>query len=162
MEDYKKKFDEAMDKLDSYLSSVRKIWICSFLLYSIYWKDRINIEVTKMLSCFNFGNQCCPCSFLLSWTQICWVLFYDNIIIYSNLIVFVFPAYMSLMTIKDEDKGDHVQWLTYWIIYGISCVLESTELIVRKVPYFSFIRFVFLVLCFLPNIKVKIMLISLV
>lgn len=61
---------------------------------------------------------------------------------------------MSLMSIKNEDKDSHNQWLTYWIIYGISCVMESIQFISRSVPFFSLVRFVFLVLCFLPNVKV--------
>ena len=78
----------------------------------------------------------------------------NNLLNYRNLIVFIYPAYMSLMSIKNEDKDSHIQWLTYWVIYGVTCIMESTEFLVRKIPYFSFLRFVFLVLCFLPNVKV--------
>ena len=71
-----------------------------------------------------------------------------------NIVVFVYPAYMSLMSIKNEEKSSHIQWLSYWVLYGISCVLESMQFVSRHIPSFSLLRIIFLILCFLPNVKV--------
>ena len=46
------------------------------------------------------------------------------------------------------------KWLTYWILFALSCVLDSMTLVHHIIPYFSLVRFVFLVLCMIPQVDV--------
>ena len=37
----------------------------------------------------------------------------------SNVVGFVYPAYMSFKAIETEDDvDDDIQWLTYWVVFG--------------------------------------------
>ncbi|KAK8797000.1 hypothetical protein WA538_000226 [Blastocystis sp. DL] len=131
MEQYKKQFDEYMNKLDSALSSVP-------------YMDMISekIHVRKCYIVLVFVLQ-----FILVtvFTLGCKVL--------GNFIVFLYPVYASFKAIKSNNKDDDTQWLTYWVIYGLLSVIESVGFITALIPYYSLIRVVALVLCFLPQVQ---------
>ncbi|CBK25408.2 uncharacterized protein [Blastocystis hominis] len=44
------------------------------------------------------------------------------------------------------------KWLTYWILFALSCVLDSMPFVHYIIPYFSLVRFVFLFLCMIPQV----------
>ena len=73
----------------------------------------------------------------------------------SNLIVFVYPVYASFKAIRTNSKDDDTQWLTYWVIYALVSVIESVGIITALIPYYSMIKVVGLVLCFLPQVQVR-------
>lgn len=73
---------------------------------------------------------------------------------HSNLIVFIYPVYASFKALKTTNKEDDEQWLSYWVIYALFNVIESIPLVTKFIPYFSLIRVIALVLCYLPQTQV--------
>lgn len=42
----------------------------------------------------------------------------------TDLLGFVYPAYMSFKAIESKGKDDDTQWLTYWVVFGFMNVIE--------------------------------------
>ena len=133
MEEYKKKFDDLMDSFDSWLSTIA-------------YMDKLESII---------GIRKCYIGVIIGINIALAVFFSLGAKTVGNIVVFLYPAYMSLMSIKNEDKSSHIQWLSYWVVYGISCILDSMQFISRRIPYFSLLRIVFLILCFLPNVRLS-------
>ena len=74
---------------------------------------------------------------------------------FRNLIAFIYPAYASLDCIITKNTEEHVKWMTYWILFAVTAVLECS-MIGTTIPFFSFSRCVFLVACYLPQINVSV------
>ena len=70
------------------------------------------------------------------------------------MITFAYPVYASFASLKEGKIEEEPKWLTYWILYALSCVLDSMGLVHAVIPYFSLVRFIFLVLCFIPQVNV--------
>lgn len=62
--------------------------------------------------------------------------------------------YASFKAIKSNNKDDDTLWLTYWVIYALVSVIESVGFITAFIPYYSLVKVVALVLCFLPQVQV--------
>ena len=71
-----------------------------------------------------------------------------------NLIVFAYPVYCSFAELKTGIMDHEAKWLTYWILFALSCVLDSMPFVHYIIPYFSLVRFVFLFLCMIPQVDV--------
>ena len=70
-----------------------------------------------------------------------------------NAVAFVYPAYASLNCIKTTKSEEHIMWMTYWILFASTAIVECSTL-GRVIPFFSVIRCVFLVMCYLPSVNV--------
>ena len=68
--------------------------------------------------------------------------------------MFIYPVYASFKALKTSNKEDDEQWLSYWVIYALFNVIESIPLVTKFIPYFSLIRVIALVLCYLPQTQV--------
>ncbi|CAM9541265.1 unnamed protein product [Lampetra planeri] len=68
-----------------------------------------------------------------------------------NFIGFLYPAYDSIKAIESLNKDDDTQWLIYWVVYGFFCVVEFfSDIFLYWVPFYYFIKCVFLVWCMAP------------
>ncbi|KAJ3054971.1 Receptor expression-enhancing protein 5 [Rhizophlyctis rosea] len=45
----------------------------------------------------------------------------------TNLVGVVYPAYSSIKAVEKPEKDDDERWLTYWSIYGLFTILDSTS-----------------------------------
>ena len=90
----------------------------------------------------------------------------------TKLITTIYPLYMSFKTLqyqvnkskkngklyKQEDEdNDTTQWLSYWLLYSFvinsECILGS---LVDKIPLYKLLKFIFLLLCFLPQVQLSV------
>ena len=90
----------------------------------------------------------------------------------TRMITTLYPLYMSFKTLqyevnkskkdgklyKQEDEdNDTTQWLSYWLLY--SFVMNSELLLgslVDSILLYKFLKFLFLLSCFLPQIKLSV------
>lgn len=107
-----------------------------------------------MLHSFDPWSQSCSSSDLLSGSEYYWVQSISHSFDRRNVITFAYPVYASFASLKTGKIEEEPKWLTYWILYALSCVLDSMGLVHSVIPYFSLVRFIFLVLCFIPQVNV--------
>ncbi|TPX35084.1 hypothetical protein SmJEL517_g02500 [Synchytrium microbalum] len=70
----------------------------------------------------------------------------------TNLIGFVYPAYASFKAIESPNKEDDVQWLSYWVVFGLLNVLEFfTDFLLFWVPFYYSFKTAFVVYLLLPQ-----------
>ena len=63
----------------------------------------------------------------------------------SNLIGFVYPAYMSYKSLKTQKREDDEQWLIYWIVYSLLIFMEMfVNIIFSWIPFYYHIKLCFL------------------
>lgn len=73
----------------------------------------------------------------------------------SNLIGFVYPAYMSFKAIESEDKNDDTMWLTYWVVYSFFTIIEGfADVLLFWIPFYYAAKLAFLFWLFLPMTQV--------
>jgi len=70
----------------------------------------------------------------------------------ANLIGFLYPAYKSVLAIESLDKDVDTMWLTYWVVYSVFTQMEFfTDIFLWWIPFYYFLKVVFLVYCMLPG-----------
>ena len=53
----------------------------------------------------------------------------------------LYPAIFSIRAIQTAGKDDDKHWLTYWIIFGLSNVLDTfASSILNIIPYWAYFR----------------------
>ncbi|KAJ1996873.1 ER membrane protein DP1/Yop1 [Coemansia sp. RSA 2322] len=68
-----------------------------------------------------------------------------------NLVGFGYASYASFLAIESPGKEDDAQWLTYWVIFGLSNVAEYfTGLLTYWIPFYYVFKLAFLVWLMLP------------
>lgn len=91
----------------------------------------------------------------------------------TTMISTLFPLYMSFKTLqyqvnkpkgdgrlykKEDEDRDTTQWLSYWLLYAFinnsECILGS---LVDKIPLYKLMKFIFLLLCFLPQVQLSVL-----
>jgi len=71
---------------------------------------------------------------------------------FCNSIAFLYPGYQSFKAMQHDNVQDHINWLTYFVIYGLFNVTEAiTDTILFWLPYYRVIKLGFLLWCFLPQ-----------
>ncbi|XP_025424133.1 receptor expression-enhancing protein 5-like [Sipha flava] len=69
----------------------------------------------------------------------------------SNLIGFLYPAYASIKAVESSGKDDDTKWLTYWVVFSFITLIEfPAEIILQWIPFYSLIKTIFFVWCFIP------------
>jgi receptor expression-enhancing protein 5/6 len=64
--------------------------------------------------------------------------------ILTMLLTVLYPGLLSIRAIESTNKADDKAWLTYWMIFGLSNVLETFfGCILSCVPYFAWLRLAF-------------------
>ena len=70
----------------------------------------------------------------------------------SDLLGFVYPAYMSFKAIESQGTADDTQWLTYWVVFATVSIMESSAmLILEYIPFYFFVKSAFLAWLFHPK-----------
>ncbi|KAL7461831.1 hypothetical protein ACHAXS_002231 [Conticribra weissflogii] len=70
----------------------------------------------------------------------------------SDLIAFLYPAYMSFKAIDSADPVDDMQWLTYWVVFAAFSILENvTSFLISWIPMYYMIKIGFFVWLYHPK-----------
>ncbi len=70
----------------------------------------------------------------------------------SDIVAFVYPAYMSFKAIDSSDATDDTQWLTYWVVFASFSITESVmTFIVNWIPFYYIIKSVFFMWLYHPK-----------
>eukprot|EP00804_Cyclotella_cryptica_P004969 CCRYP_014098-RA/>CCRYP_014098-RA protein AED:0.27 eAED:0.27 QI:137/1/1/1/0.66/0.5/4/1058/165 len=70
----------------------------------------------------------------------------------SDLIGFVYPAYMSFKAIESSETADDTQWLTYWVVFAKLSIIESAApFLVEWIPFYYAIKILFFSWLFHPK-----------
>ena len=69
----------------------------------------------------------------------------------TNMIGTIYPVFCTIETLEYH-TGDDKYWLTYWVVFGIFTLVDMfSGFILKIVPFYFFIKILFLVWCFMPN-----------
>lgn len=72
----------------------------------------------------------------------------------TNIVGILYPAYASIKAIESTGGDDDKQWLTYWVVFALFSLIDLfSGFVLKFIPFYFFIKLVFLVFCFMPNIK---------
>jgi len=72
----------------------------------------------------------------------------------TNLVAFVYPAYMTVKAIKSDNKDDDTLWLAYWLWYGLFALIESiTNILFFWIPMYELLKMGFYVFLYAPNVQ---------
>jgi receptor expression-enhancing protein 5/6 len=72
----------------------------------------------------------------------------------SDLIGFFYPAYMSFKAIDSVDTADNTQWLTYWVVFSLFSIIESTASVLTSIiPFYFYIKCGFFVWLYHPKFQ---------
>lgn len=70
----------------------------------------------------------------------------------SDLIGFLYPAYMSFKAIETTETVDDTQWLSYWVVFSMFSILESAcGFLVEWIPFYFAIKILFFAWLFHPK-----------
>lgn len=72
----------------------------------------------------------------------------------TNIVGILYPAYCSIKAIESVGADDDKQWLTYWVVFGLFSILDLfSGFILRFIPFYFFVKLIFLIWLFMPNMK---------
>ena len=72
----------------------------------------------------------------------------------TALVGIVIPGIMSLKALETSELDDDKQWLTYWVVYGVFSLLDIfLGFVLKLIPFYYFIKLLFLFWCFSPHFK---------
>ncbi|KAK2056721.1 HVA22 family TB2/DP1 protein [Colletotrichum caudatum] len=70
----------------------------------------------------------------------------------SSIASFLFPLFASYKALKTSDPAQLTPWLMYWVVLACALLVESwTEWILVWIPFYAYIRFLFLLYLVLPQ-----------
>ncbi|MFM7854556.1 MAG: HVA22/TB2/DP1 family protein, partial [Flammeovirgaceae bacterium] len=70
----------------------------------------------------------------------------------TNIVGTLFPAYLSMRSIETFETDIEKQWITYWVLFSLFNLLDKLSVIfIFYLPFYYFIKYIFLVWLFLPN-----------
>ena len=70
----------------------------------------------------------------------------------TDLVSFVYPAYMSFKAIDSGSSEDDTQWLTYWVVFSSVSIVEScAAFILEFIPFYFILKVVFFVWLYHPK-----------
>lgn len=69
----------------------------------------------------------------------------------SNLAGFVYPTIATIRAIETPDKKDDYDWLVYWIVFGMFCMVENfVDFLLVFIPFYYPLKVTFLMWCQIP------------
>ncbi|CAJ0598637.1 unnamed protein product [Cylicocyclus nassatus] len=69
-----------------------------------------------------------------------------------NFIGFAYPAYASVKAVRTKDTHDDTQWLTYWCVFAVFCLVDYfASSIMSYFPVYWFAKAAFLIYLYLPQ-----------
>ena len=70
----------------------------------------------------------------------------------TDLVSFVYPAYMSFKAIDSSNTVDHTQWLTYWVVFSFMSIIESIfGYLTEFIPFYFVIKVAFFIWLYHPK-----------
>ncbi|KAK0708540.1 TB2/DP1, HVA22 family-domain-containing protein [Lasiosphaeris hirsuta] len=70
----------------------------------------------------------------------------------SSIASFLFPLFASYKALKTSDPGQLTPWLMYWVVLACALLVESwTEWILVWIPFYAYLRLLFLLYLVLPQ-----------
>jgi receptor expression-enhancing protein 5/6 len=70
----------------------------------------------------------------------------------TDLVSFVYPAYMSFKAIDSSNGVDDTQWLTYWVVFSFVSIIESVAgFITEFIPFYFFLKVAFFTWLYHPK-----------
>jgi len=70
----------------------------------------------------------------------------------SDLVSFIYPAYMSFKAVDSADPTDDTQWLTYWVVFAFVSIIEScASFFIEYIPMYFFFKLGFFIWCYHPK-----------
>jgi len=70
----------------------------------------------------------------------------------SDLVSFIYPAYMSFKAVDSADPTDDTQWLTYWVVFAFVSIIEScAAYLIEYIPLYFFLKLGFFIWCYHPK-----------
>ena len=69
----------------------------------------------------------------------------------SGVVGFLYPAYQSVKALHLKDEEKEKRWLTYWVVFSFSHVMEFfLDHVVWWMPFYWFVKTVLLLWCMAP------------
>jgi receptor expression-enhancing protein 5/6 len=70
----------------------------------------------------------------------------------TDLVSFVYPAYMSFKSIDSADTTDHIQWLTYWVVFSGASIFETVfSFLPEYIPFYFILKVFFFIWLYHPK-----------
>ena len=70
----------------------------------------------------------------------------------SDLVSFIYPAYMSFKAIDSKDPTDDTQWLTYWVVFAFVSIIENVAVFaVEYIPFYFALKLAFFIWLYHPK-----------
>ena len=71
-----------------------------------------------------------------------------------HLVGIVYPSFKSIEALESDDIDEPKQWLTYWVCFSIFLIFDQVAgkfLLKKIVPFYFFIKLIFLIFLFHPQ-----------
>lgn len=71
-----------------------------------------------------------------------------------SFIGFIYPAYQTVLSIENKNKGDDAQWSVYWVLYSFFSLIETFQgFILYWIPFYFAFKLAFLLWAMLPQTR---------
>ncbi len=71
-----------------------------------------------------------------------------------SFIGFIYPAYQTVLSIEQKNKGDDVQWSVYWVLFSFFSLIETFQgFILYWIPFYFAFKLAFLLWAMLPQTR---------
>jgi receptor expression-enhancing protein 5/6 len=78
--------------------------------------------------------------------------YFDHFI--TTVVGIFYPIFWSIRAIESPESDDDKQWLTYWVVFALFTVVDMfSGFVLKFIPFYFFLKLLFLIWCFLPNFK---------
>lgn len=72
----------------------------------------------------------------------------------SKVITIYFPIIWTANTLEEKKSENIKQWLSYWSIFGIFCLIDQLYFIINIIfPFYTLVKTIILLYMYLPNYK---------
>merc|ERR1712012_722573 len=69
----------------------------------------------------------------------------------SDMVISVYPGYMSIKAVLSQDTEDDQRWLKYWVLISLFLIIQiPADWILAWAPGFSVVKIMFLLWCMSP------------
>ena len=132
--------------------------------------DTLVQKINKYLSEYRLVNKICdkfniaPIYILIVCLIPVVILLFKHFTVTTTMIALIYPLYKSFKTLHkksinpESEDAETTRWLSYWLIYAF---INNSECIFwkffEKIKIYNLIKFIFLILCFIPNIKLSLL-----
>ena len=131
--------------------------------------DTLVQKINKYLSEYRIVNKICdkfniaPIYILIVCLIPVIIMLFKHFTVTTTMIALIYPLYKSFKTlqkksvIQENEDAETTRWLSYWLIYAF---INNSECIFwkffEKIKIYNLIKFIFLILCFIPKVKLSV------